>query len=89
MIRTKIQIEDADKVYNIGDTVRIKMKPRYPDKPELASEYIGKIIDIKDNLIILYIDDLDYTKEINVNNIDRMRLARDGEDFNNTFNFDD
>lgn len=87
MIRTRIEIEDADKVYFIGDTVRIKMKPRYPDKPQLASECIGKIIDIKDDLIILNVDD--YIKKINVNNIDRMRLARDGEDFNNTFNFDD
>lgn len=87
MIKIIIQIEDADKVYNIGDTVRIKMKPRYPDRP--ASEYIGEIIDIKTGLIILYFKDLKEKKEIDITKIDKMRLTRIGENFENTFNFDD
>lgn len=81
-----IQVEDGDNIYKIGDFVRVKMKPSDPAKPEWCNEYIGNIIDIKQGSII--VDAKICTRELPVEQIDKMRFARDGESFENTWNFD-
>lgn len=81
-----IQIEDGDNIYKIGDSVRVKMKPSNPEKPEWANEYIGNIIDIKQGVVV--IDAKICTRELPVEQIDRMRFAKIGESFENTWNFD-
>lgn len=84
MIKTLIQIEDGENIYKVGDKVRIKMKS---ENPERANEYIGTIHSIHEHFIDLRCDYMDRTLEIN--KIDKIRLARDGETFDNTWNFDD
>lgn len=89
MIKTTIiiQIEDGENIYKIGDRVRVLMKPKNPDRPQLASEYIGKILKIGDDLLIL--DCKIDNAYIIVSNIDKIRFAKDGEDLDNTLRFDD
>ena len=86
MVKTIVikQIEDGNNTYYIGDYVRVHMLPRNPNKPQLASKYIGRIIDItKDTFILNSLEDV----VIIVSNIDKMRLAEFKEDFDNTPNF--
>lgn len=85
MIRTIIQLEDGKNIYNVNDKVRVKMKS---ENPERASEYIGTIGGIHEHFITLNFS-YNMTNNIEVDKIDRIRLAREGEDFNNTWNFDD
>ena len=87
MIKTTIikQIEDENNIYRIGDWVRVKMQPRNPDRPQLASEFIGEIIDITATTFTL--DCIVDNAEINVYQIDKMRFADKMEDFDNTPEF--
>lgn len=84
MIKTTIvkQIEDGENIYHIGDWVRVLMQPRNPDRPQLASEFIGEIVDITATTFTL--DCIIDNAEINVYKIDRMRFAKPTEDFDNT-----
>lgn len=80
-----IQIEDDDDIYRIGDFVRVKMKSNDPVNSKWCNEYIGNIVDIKQKSIML--DVKIFTKELPVEQIDKMRFAREGESFENTWNF--
>lgn len=83
MIKTTVikQIEDENSTYYIGDYVRVHMLPRNPNRPQLASKYIGKIIDItKDTFVLESLENV----EIIVSNVNKMRLAEPKEDFDNT-----
>ena len=84
MVKALTQLEDGENIYKIGDKVRIKMES---ENPERANEYIGTIKNIHEHFIIL--DSGCMTRNIEVNKIDRIRFARDGESFDNTWNFDD
>lgn len=81
------QIEDEINVYRINDCVRIKMKPKDLSRPERASEYIGCITDITKNLVTIYNDF--GTRELLITDIDKMRFTKDGETFNNTWDFEE
>lgn len=88
MIRTIIVqtvIDDDNNAYDIGDRVRVKMKPRNAEQPELASEYIGYIDDIKEGVVDVCTDV--GVRRLDVNRIDKIRFAADDEDFNNTWDF--
>lgn len=87
MIKTTIvkQIEDGKNIYHIGDYVRVKMQHRNPDRPRLASEFIGEIVDITATTFTL--DCIIDNAEINVYKIDKMRFATQTEDFDNTPEF--
>lgn len=81
-----IQVVDGKNIYNIGDRVRILMKPI--NGHNKGYEYIGKIIDAQETFMTINNGDYE-CKVIPYGAIDRMRLAREGEDFLNTWNFDD
>lgn len=89
-----IQIEDGNNIYNIGDKVRVLMKTLNGHKN--GYEYIGKIVDIQKTFMTVNTCDegskenptLDYAV-LHYQSIDKMRLARNDEDFTNTWNFDD
>ena len=81
-----VQVVDENNIYNIGDKVRVLMKPLTEQKS--GYEYIGKIVDIQETFMSIFNDD-DDCKVLPFGSIDRMRLARDGENFLNTWNFDD
>ena len=85
MIKTFIQLEDGKNVYKTGDKIRVNMKS---ENPERASEYIGTIGIIHEHFITLNFSH-NMTRNIEVEKIDRIRLARDGESFDNTWDFDD
>lgn len=87
MIKTTIvkQIDDGKNIYHIGDCVRVKMLPRNPDRPQLASEYIGEIVDIATTTFTL--DCIVDNAKIIVSRIDKMRFAELTEDFENTPEF--
>ena len=76
------QIDDGKEIYCVGDLVRVKMQPRYPERPQLASEYIGEIKDI--NATTFTLDCIIDNAEINIHQIDKMRFAEPTEDFDNT-----
>ena len=80
-----IEIEDGNNVYNVGDKVRILMKPLAEHKS--GYEYIGKIVDIQENFMTISNSDFDF-KVLHYVRIDRMRFAKDNETFGNTWNFD-
>lgn len=84
MVKALIQLEDGENIYKIGDKVRIKMES---DNPERANEYIGTIKNIHEYFIS--IDSGHMIRSIEVSKIDRIRFARDGETFDNTWDFDD
>ena len=81
-----IQIKDGNNVYNVGDKVRVLMKALTGHKN--GYEYIGEIIDIQETFMTINNSDYDF-KVLHYQSIDKMRFARDGEDFTNTWNFDD
>ena len=87
MIRTVIiqHVTDGTYEYQIGDRVRVKLKPKDKFKPELASEYIGKIVDIRKGFIALMIHG--ESKYLSVDDIDKMRWAGPDETFDNTWDF--
>jgi small-conductance mechanosensitive channel len=84
MIKSIIQITDEENTYKVGDRVRVKMHSMIPDR---ANEYIGNIESIHERYIVLNCGCI--TKNIETNKIDKLRYARDGETFDNTWNFDD
>lgn len=86
MIRANIivQLEDGENIYKVNDRVRIKMKS---DNPERAREYIGFIDDINDKFVTM--DCGIAMRQLKIIEIDRIRFARNGETFDNTWNFDD
>ena len=88
MIKSNIivQVVDGNNVYNVGDKVRVLMKPL--DGHNKGYEYIGKIVDIQQTFMTINNDDCD-CRVLPFGSIDRMRFARDDEDFTNTWNFDD
>ena len=88
MIRTVIiqHVTDGTYEYQIGDKVRIKMKPKDPFKPEWADEYIGVIYDIRKDMIALDIPHLEQ-RYLPVCDIDKMRWAEPDETFENTWEF--
>lgn len=87
-----IQIEDGKNVYKTGDRVRVLMKPLTGHKD--GYEYIGNIVDIQEKFMVVdtcrkgcKLDaDLDYVV-LHFASIDKMRFAKEDEDFNNTWNF--
>ena len=81
------QIEDETNVYRINDCVRIKMKPKDLNRPERASEYIGSITEITNNLVTIHNNFC--TKELLITDIDKMRFTKDGETFDNTWDFEE
>ena len=81
-----IQVEDGTNVYNVGDKVRVLMNVL--DGHNGGYEYIGRIVDIQETFMTIDNSDFDY-KELHYSDIDRMRFARDGENFINTWHFDD
>ena len=89
-----ISVDDGKDLYNVGDKVRVLMKVLTGHKS--GYEYIGKIIDIQERFMVIDTCDegckhnptLDYVV-LHYQSIDRMRCARDNEDFTNTWNFDD
>lgn len=87
MIKTVIiqHLTDGENIYRKGDRVRVKMKPRDKDRPERANEYIGEIMHIAENHILLNIK-ID-TRLLDVNNIDRIRFAIPDETFIDAWNF--
>lgn len=89
MFKTKIikQIEDGTNIYKVNDYVRIKMKPKDSNKPEWANEYIGYITEITQGCVT--INNNFCTRELLIDNIDKMRFAKDGETFDNTWNFEE
>ncbi len=88
MIKANIvmRVEDGNSIYNVGDKVRVLMKALTGHKS--GYEYIGKIIDIQETFMTINNSDYDF-KVLHYQSIDKMRFARDGEDFTNTWNFDD
>lgn len=87
MVRTVIvqQLEDGENIYHKGDRIRVKMKPRNKDKPEKANEYIGEIVSIAENRVVINIK-ID-TRSLEVNKIDKIRFARPDETFIDTWDF--
>ena len=87
MAKTTIiaQLEDGESTYVVNDRVRVKMKPSDPTRPDRANEYIGVITDIRRGVIILQTPGLVYW--IDVDKIDKIRFAKEHEDFNNTWDF--
>ena len=87
MIRAVIiqYVTDDTFEYRIGDRVRIKLHPKDPYKPELASEYIGPVDDIRKNKIALNIHGA--TIYFDLNDIDKMRWVEPDETFENTWEF--
>ena len=96
MIKAEIivQVKDGNNVYVVGDKVRVLMKALTGHKS--GYEYIGKIVDIQEQFMVIDTYDegckhnptLDYVV-LHFRSIDKMRFAKDGEDFTNTWNFDD
>lgn len=88
-----VRIEDGNNVYNVGDRVRVLMKALTEHKE--GYKYIGKIVDIQEKFMVVdtcekgcKLDiDLDYVV-LHYASIDKMRFAKEDEDFNNTWNFD-
>ncbi len=81
------QLRDEDNIYEIGDRVRVKLKPNNPDRPELASEHIGDIDNItKDYITIATCVGM---RNIYIEHIDKIRFAAAGEDFDNTWEFEE
>ena len=87
MIKTVIiqHITDGENIYRKGDRVRVKMKPRDAVRSDRANEYIGEIMHIAENHILLHIG-ID-TRLLDVNNIDRIRFARTEENFIDAWDF--
>jgi hypothetical protein len=87
MVRTAIvqYVTDDRFEYKVGDMVRVKMRPKDKLKPELASEYIGRIADIRKGFIALMIHG--ESKYLSVNAIDKIRWVEPDETFENTWEF--
>jgi hypothetical protein len=88
MIRTvivQIVIDENNNSYEIGDRVRVKMKPRNIDRPELASEHIGDIDDVKEGVIC--VSTAVGMRHLYVEHVDKIRLAAADENFDNQWNF--
>ena len=86
-MKTIVQLQDGDNVYEVGDRVRVKLKPNNPDRPNLASEHIGDIDSItKDGITISTHVGM---RHIYVEHIDKIRLAAEGENFDNTWEFEE
>lgn len=87
MIKTVIiqHLTDGENIYRKGDRVRVKMKPRDAAHSDRANEYIGEIMHIAENHILLNIK-ID-TRLLDVSNIDRIRFARPAESFIDTWDF--
>ena len=88
-----VRVEDGNNIYNVGNRVRVLMKALAEHKE--GYEYIGKIIDIQEKFMVVDTSrkgykldtDLDYVV-LYYTGIDKMRFAKEDEDFNNTWNFD-
>lgn len=85
VIIQEIRDTSTGKAYKIGDRVRVLKKKSNPNRP--ASEYIGTIQSINEKNVVFVIDGDIETLELE--KIDKMRIAKAGENFYNTFNFDD
>lgn len=78
-------IDEDNNNYEIGDRVRVKMKPRDANKPELASEYIGWIDDITEATVCVSTDV--GVRKLLVQHIDKIRFAAENENFDNKWEF--
>lgn len=89
-----VRVEDGNNVYNVGDRVRVLMKSLSGHNE--GYEYIGKIIDIQEMFMTVDTCDkgckntpeLDYVV-LHYRSIDKMRVAKCNENFNNTWNFNE
>lgn len=88
-------VDDNGVEFFEGNRVRLQMKPTDPNRPLLANEYIGEIKEISSDTFILDFDQFCFWKSsgswklIEVDKVDRIRLAKNGETLYNTENFDD
>ena len=88
MVRTvivQIVIDENNNSYEIGNRVRIKMKPRNIEMPEWANEYIGYIDNIGDDAVI--VATTVGMRRLDVNRIDKIRFAAEDENFDNKWEF--
>lgn len=81
-----IQVVDGNNTYNVGDEVRVLMKPLA--EHDKGYEYIGKIADIQETFMTIVNSDND-CQMLPFGSVDKMRLAKENETFLNTWNFDD
>lgn len=89
-----IQVDDGNNIYNVGDKVRVLMKALTGHSK--GYEYIGKIMDIQEAFMTVDVSDegskenptLNYVV-LHYRSIDKMRFAKEDENFTNTWNFDD
>lgn len=80
------KLVDENNEYTIGDRVRIKMKPPEGCGSELASEYIGNIIDIRPDFVIIS-NSIYNESALHIDKIDIMRFAEPNETFENKWDF--
>ena len=88
MVQTSViqlVIDEDNHYYEIGDRVRIKMKPRDVNRPEMASEHIGYIDDIKEDSII--VATAVGVRRLYIQHIDKIRIASEDENFDNKWDF--
>ncbi len=88
MIKTiivQIVIDENNNSYEIGNRVRVKMKPRNIDRPEWANEYLGYIDDIKEDIVS--VATAVGVRHLDVDHIDKIRLAAADENFDNQWDF--
>lgn len=85
IIINEIRDSSTGQAYKIGDRVRVLKKKSNPNRS--ASEYIGTIQSINEKSFVLIVEGDENIIELE--KIDRIRIAKAGENFFNTFNFDD
>ena len=88
MVRTvvvQIVIDENNNSYEIGNRVRVKMKPSNAEMPEWANEYIGWIDDITEDAVI--VATTVGMRRLDVNRIDKIRFAAEDESFDNKWDF--
>ena len=77
MIKTNIvvQVVDGNNIYNVGDKVKVLMKPLAEHKE--VYEHIGKIVDIQETFMVLdttIVKSLQDYVVLNYGSIDKMEL---------------
>lgn len=77
----QIAIDEDNNTYEIGDRVRVKMKPIDVKQ----SEYIGYIDDITEDMV--YVATNVGVRNLLVDRIDKIRLAAEDENFDNQWEF--
>lgn len=84
VIINEIRDSSTGETFKIGDRVRVLKKPRETGRP--GSEFIGTIQSINEKSFVLIVEGDENIMELE--KIDKMRFAKAGENFYNTFNFE-